>query len=226
MSLRHEPDVSKAAWFVARDGAWTQLCCLGPSGFERYARLFHSVPGWRDVSDPQDPSGLESDVSDAQLQRLVSVLARHTSTPQDCLFGLWEGHGEIDGGRAVGVLALRPRWWRRRRHAAATVPPAFADEVLAAPRVSIPNRSYLLFAGPLAEAGQWEAAELVPGTTRPISSPNLMWPADHAWFVASEIDVPWTGIGGTNALIDDLVSTAGLDVEPIELTQNPPYWRA
>jgi hypothetical protein len=96
---------------------------------------------------------------------------------------------------------------------------------MVAPRVSIPNRSYLLFTGPLAEAGQWGAADLVPGRPRRISSPNLMWPADHAWFVASEIDQPWTGIGGSAALIDDLLSNEGLDVEPTELSEHPPYWR-
>jgi hypothetical protein len=222
MSLRHEPDVSKAAWFATRDESWVQLCCLGPSGFERYARLFPPIPDGIDVTDPQDLASLEGDLPDAQLQRLVNALARHTSTPDDCLFALWDGNGEIYGGAAVAVLSRRRSRWRRT---ARTVPPAFPREVMVAPRVSIPNRSYLLFAGPLAEAGQWGAADLVPGRLRRISSPNLMWPADHAWFVASEIDQPWTGIGGSAALIDDLLSNEGLDVEPTELSEHPPYWR-
>ncbi len=83
-----------------------------------------------------------------------------------------------------------------------------------------------MFAGPLADAGQWGAADLVPGTPRRISSPNLMWPSDHAWFVATEIDQPWTGIGGSAALLHELLGTDGLDVEPTELSDDPPYWRA
>jgi len=96
---------------------------------------------------------------------------------------------------------------------------------MSAPRVQIPARSYLLFRGVLHDAGRWGAADLLPGRPRRINSPNLMWPSDHAWFVASEIDLPWTGIGGTAALLDDLLSTEGLDVEATELSDRLPYWR-
>jgi hypothetical protein len=106
-----------------------------------------------------------------------------------------------------------------------TVAPAFPPEVLNGPRVSIPARDYLLFRGPLTQAGQWGAAELVPGRARPINSPNLIWPADHSWFVATEIDLPWTGIAGSTNLVQDLIADESLDVEFIELTRQPPYWR-
>ena len=77
------------------------------------------------------------------------------------------------------------------------------------PRVSIPGRNYLLFRGPLSQAGQWGAADLTYGHARTINSPNLFWPADHAWFVATEIYVPWTGIGGSAELLRHPLS-AGL----------------
>ena len=56
-------------------------------------------------------------------------------------------------------------------------------------------------------------------------SPNLMWPADHAWFVATEIDLPWTGIGGSADLVDDLLAEGSLDVERVEPGAHPGYWR-
>jgi hypothetical protein len=43
-----------------------------------------------------------------------------------------------------------------------------------------------------------------------------MWPADHAWFVATEIDHPWTGIGGSEALIQDLLDADRLNVTRVE----------
>jgi hypothetical protein len=67
--------------------------------------------------------------------------------------------------------------------------------------------------------------DLVPGRLRPINSPNLIWPADHSWFVATEIDLPWTGIAGSAELVQDLIADESLDVELIELTRQPPYWR-
>ena len=69
------------------------------------------------------------------------------------------------------------------------------------------------------------SADLVPGHSRPINSPNLMWQADQAWFVASEIDQPWTGFAGDIALADELVAHPALDVELIARSERPPYWR-
>jgi hypothetical protein len=53
-----------------------------------------------------------------------------------------------------------------------------------------------------------------------------MWPADHAWFVATEIDLPWTGIGGTAELMNDLLAASGLDAEIVESPENVSYWRS
>jgi hypothetical protein len=52
-----------------------------------------------------------------------------------------------------------------------------------------------------------------------------MWPYDRAWFVATEIDLPWTGVAGSSALFDDLMADAVLDVEPVSLDSQLPYWR-
>jgi hypothetical protein len=40
--------------------------------------------------------------------------------------------------------------------------------------------------------------------------------------VATEIDLPWTGIAGSAQLIRDLMSEDALDVEQIELAQPLP----
>lgn len=137
--------------------------------------------------------------------------ARHTLTPQDCYFALWEGFGTIYGTHPVGL-----------RHRESAVPPAFPPHVMEGPRVSIPGRNYLLFRGPLSQAGQWGAADLTYGHARTINSPNLFWSADHAWFVATEIDVPWTGIGGSAELIRDLMSEGSFDIELVDPAQDRP----
>ena len=228
MPLRHEPDVSHAAWFTDTGDAWTRLCSIGPSGFARYARLFHPPRPGDDLTDPEHLQDLEGHLDDDVLQTLVGVLARHTSSPEDCFFGLWDGFGDIHGSPSVGMLQAEPphRGLFRRSRPAPTIPPAYPPEVIAGPRVRIPARDYLLFRGPLNMAGDWDSAHLVPGTPRRLNSPNLIWPADHAWFVATEIDLPWTGIGGSTALIEDLFSAQGLDVEDVEPRDDPPYSRS
>lgn len=50
--------------------------------------------------------------------------------------------------------------------------------------------------------------------------------ADRAWFVATEIDLPWSGIAGTSELVEDLRAASGLDVEIAEPSGDLPYWRS
>lgn len=222
MPVRPEPDVSQARWFSERDEPWVQLCSIGPTGFERYARLFHPARPGADVTDPHHLEDLEGHLETDVLHLLLGVLGRHTSTPHDCFFGLWDGFGDIHGSPSVAWLVSDRR---AAREAPPAIPPAFPPEVLSGPRVSIPARDYLLFRGPLDQAGEWGAADLRPGQPGPINSPNLMWPADRAWFVTTEIDLPWTGVGGSAELIRDLKSEKALDMEEVELMERPPYWR-
>lgn len=216
MSLRHEPGVFHAAWFTDRNEPWAGLCSIGPSGFARYARLFHDDA----EADTGELGDVEGHLDQEILERLALVLARHTATPDDCFFGLWDGFGELGGSPSVEFLFAG-----REAGDGNTIPPAFPTQVLRGPRVVIPSRQYLLFRGPLRQAGQWGAADLAPGRPRPINSPNLMWPADREWFAATEIDLPWTGIAGSAGLIHDLLGESSLDVEEVQNRGSLPYWR-
>jgi hypothetical protein len=64
-------------------------------------------------------------------------------------------------------------------------------------------RDYHLFAGTLRDSIRWYG-----------DPPHLMWPADHAWFAAKDVDPDWIGVGGTQALIDEVVAVPGLDAAP------------
>jgi hypothetical protein len=76
-------------------------------------------------------------------------------------------------------------------------------QFLDGPRVRLPGRDYLLFAGPLAAAPQLGWADPY-GYFFP-QSPNLFWPQDHAWCVASEIDLFCTLVAGSDDLAEALV---------------------
>ena len=43
-------------------------------------------------------------------------------------------------------------------------------------------------------------------------SPNLFWPRDHAWCIASEIDLFCTLVAGSNALAESLIADPRLEV--------------
>jgi hypothetical protein len=53
-----------------------------------------------------------------------------------------------------------------------------------------------------------------PDPTDPFwrEAPSLIWPADRAWFVASEVDFDSTVIGGSRSLVDALLETPDLEV--------------
>jgi hypothetical protein len=73
------------------------------------------------------------------------------------------------------------------------------------PRVRLPGRDYLLFTGS-AEAQGWE------------HGPNPWWPNDRAWCVASEIDLPYSYVGGTTELIAKILNAPALEALPASLT--------
>ena len=91
-------------------------------------------------------------------------------------------------------------------------PAAFPAAVLAGPRFALSSREFLLFGGPLDQAGAWGATGYGVGLPRQLNSPNLIWPADHSWFVTTDIEGSWTGVGGSLALVDDLLRDARLEV--------------
>lgn len=81
-----------------------------------------------------------------------------------------------------------------------------------APRFEIPERPMLLFEGPL-EAVSTSYSEDVDD-----NGPNLWWPADRAWCVATEIDFSWTYVGGTESLIRELLGERRLEIVRAEIT--------
>jgi len=209
MTLRPLADVSPAEWFVD-DAASPLPLHLGPAGFESYVRVLHSQMG-------PDDDRYEGHLEEHLLRALCDVLAKHTTTPDDCYFGLWDGYGELYGGDSTLFLTAfsGPMRWPGRMFGKekppSPPPPAFAPSVLDGPKVAF-FHDYLLFGGPLSDAGEWGAASYGHSIRRDINSPNLMWPADHAWFVTTNIESTWTGVGGTKELIDDLLAEPRLEV--------------
>jgi hypothetical protein len=71
-----------------------------------------------------------------------------------------------------------------------------------------PNRDYLLHRGPV------EAALASVGLGGGHQVANLWWPEDRAWFVATEIDLAWTYVGGPAGLIGQLLAETRIEALP------------
>ncbi|HEV8561912.1 MAG TPA: hypothetical protein VGR06_36785, partial [Actinophytocola sp.] len=116
------------------------------------------------------------------------------------------GWGWVDG---AGVRALTAHG-----RIEASPEPGVPAEVWALPRLRLPYRDYLLFRGP-PRAALDMGWHISPLRFEP-QSPSLLWPADHTWCVATEIDFDSTLVGGGADLIGAVLAAPALDAWPIE----------
>jgi hypothetical protein len=190
--LQFEPDFSLADWFAQRDEPWEQFVTMGPTGFESYARV-------RYLDEDRISQGV-------LYGRLRAYLAGETKTPGDCFHALWDGSVSSMYGDALRGTS-----------------PWFPAGVLSGsklripPSLPIPARQYLLFRGPLEEIGHWGARELTTGLPKDdeLPAPHLLWPGDHRWFVATDVDSDFTWVGGSEELIDAVVGDPKLKAERV-----------
>ena len=73
-------------------------------------------------------------------------------------------------------------------------------------RLRIPNRTYYLLHGPLSDFGRWGVRETGHNPAA------FVWPADHAWCIASDVDDHWAGIGANTKTIAGLLAESDLDI--------------
>lgn len=235
MTLTPCTDLSPAAWLTATERSWARLVEFGPAGFPAYGRL-------RFLPDPEHEGQSENDAEadedapseGSQLRAALETLARHTGTPGDCYFCLWDGWGwTVHGGEEAWtldrpaettprgvVLTSAPAPWSRPAVQDRSDEPASAPH---APKVIVPNRAYFLFHGAVSDFGDWGGADGWPGYTLP--DPAFVWPADHAWCLTKDVDPHWAGIGAAPAALDELLADPRLDVVPADRSKDQPrYW--
>ena len=197
-------DVAAADWIVERllpfesEGVGQFL----PDAFGAYARVLHP---WRAGLRKIRWSDLTLEAGGAlgpatQREELESSAAGHgAQQPRTGTLEPEELEALVD---VLAAFTATPEscWFAVWEGYAGAVPPG--------PRVEIPGRSLGLYAGPI-EA----AAALVEFPTR--QTPNLWWPDDRAWCVASEIDFCSTYVGGSPGLIERLLGDERLEAIPV-----------
>jgi hypothetical protein len=190
---------SAAEWIGAQcRGRWWTVGWFVPNDYETYVRV--RAPG----PDLEDWWAAYR----ALFEAVATVGSRHTATPDRAWFAVWEGYGwdtstshvaaqgPLDDAarRALREEQARLREEDTRRHA--MVRAGLAD----VPRFELPNRTYHLLAGPVAAVTEIE----VPGSPGRWQRPDLFWPDDHSWFVATDVDFWSLYIGGDPRFIVEL----------------------
>ena len=185
------------------------------------------------VPDPDDGPWIgppeQGALSPAILSALISRLGNFTMTADRCFFAIWDGWGELHSGSSqvlYGWTANRPsrsilgRWRMKRAHKSSSEAPVNARsqfiseraaEAEGFPRFEFEPRTgrpYLLGTGPLDVVLQIADDTSFDHPGVPVA---MWWPADRAWFVASEIDFDSTIVAGSPELRDVLLSDPELE---------------
>jgi len=217
-----------AGWVAAglRGFAGSVLSVV-PAGFQAYARIFH--PAQRRDGARWTP------VSWAEVAE-ANGRVPHPAMQWHSLVGSWSLAG---GGSQPGVWDLEP--------AVGTLPRDLAivlTEVLAG-QTATPERCWLAVwdgfgaaAVPLDAAAAFEVPHrrmlLLAGATGAVGttslcmeplwqSPNLWWPDDRSWCVATEIDLMSTYVAGSQRCVRALVEHPALEAAAVEATDGITY---
>jgi hypothetical protein len=155
----------------------------------------HPAVQFRRFDWPEPPQRGSLDRQEATA--LVSMLRPHTTTPNNCWLAIWDGFSQLTGSASVRVKAEHGlRAWLRRRRTMRREISGLVD----APTVSLPAREYVLYRGAIDVVPRFEH---IPGH---LQTPNMWWPEDRAWFVATEIDFDSTLVACTRACATALLA--------------------
>jgi hypothetical protein len=211
--------VEEAAWIGGRLSPFDSgvITSVVPGGFEDYARVLHpldpAVCGqqparWGDVASW---SGIELvpgiDFPDIALPEHEPSGAEPWPGQVPQVGTLHPADVEALGVVLAGHTSTPDRCWFCTWEGWGRV---FVDD---GPRVELPQRDYVLFGGSLAALPSLMDAQNG-------HSPNLWWPDDRAWCVATEIDLAWTYVGGSAALISDVVANPRLEAQSAAPDEN------
>lgn len=226
-------DVALADWIAPRMRPWgvglgTPVASVVPGGFAAYARVLHPVHDdgdtWLTWADACRESGATPHAlmqwTAITPQRLVNrsspgqgsiapatlgFLAEHLPRTGGVTHAYWIGWGDFNGG------SIRFGWNEDGSTWSEEVPavPEFVDPDF--PLFRLPAREYVLFRGPL-------DADLGPLGTREVHgpSPSLLWPDDHSWCLATEVDFDSTLVGASAEVIDAILADPRLEAWPVE----------
>ena len=218
LELRHDP--SPAGWIEASldKHPWATVGNILPDSFDAYARVLH--PAYRG-------RGAEEPITWAEVAEMSGT----------------ELHPRADFGRLAGLrddLNAQPSWGQRPD--VGDLPPEVANPLVGLlrdhtstpetcwfcvwfgwgtlfalegydedtyPHVKTPGREHVLLRGSIDMVGAAGSNE--------VSGPSIWWPDDHAWCVATEIDLDSTYVGGSAECIAALLANSRLETLPARI---------
>ena len=183
-------------------------------------RTYHPQMQWLAICPTKDGSGQQrfsdpmlGQLPSAECKSLFATLADWTSTPDVCWMGIWEGNGSLyaPSGRSVAVFTTggSPQEEYDADYARMIASwKELAEALRRIPTFDHPGRSYFLAEGP--------STAICALDRFPLSlTPNLVWPDDRSWCVASEIDFDSTLVAASKECATALLESESLEAAEV-----------
>lgn len=212
-------DVSPARWVESSLTDFAKVRSLLPAGLSAYARVFH--PAYLD-GERQQPVRWSTVASWTgrtahplmQFPRVAGLSEGSGDKYKDPPWGFAPEFGSIPDKECQALAEIL-------RDFTSTPDDCFfclwegygnidARLYETSSRVKAPGRDYLLFSGPL--EGITSFLQRIDGFWG--FSPNIWWPADRAWCVATDIDLYDTYVGGSKDCIEAVLGSPDLEALP------------
>ena len=220
--LTFSEDVSGARWVEESLSDFGTVRALLPGGFPAYARLFHPAYLDGDEEQPVPWSTVASWTGRTvhplmQFTRIAGLSEDLQYTYKDPPWGSHPQMGSIPERECRTLVGVLKGFTTTPGSCCFCLWEGYGniDTRLyrAGSRVRGQGRDYLLFRGPIDAIMAFLAGD------GPFwgESPNIWWPEDRAWCVATDIDLYDTYVGGSQECIEAVLSNPALEALPTTL---------
>lgn len=222
------PDVESAVW------PWAEVAA-------RTGKTMHPLVQWRSLTGRPDESDLvfedgwrvhppeEGRFEPILLAALTGHLAASTSTPDDLVAAIWNGWGELSGGSTLAVGWQGPdeptaeeiesmRRYALEIQAQHNTAQAAIRAALPVELFDWPHRECFLLSMTLPQLADptWLDRARIGTVVDLARTPQMLWPEDHSWVLASEIDWDSTIVAGSRALVDAVLADDRFEAFPVD----------
>lgn len=193
---------------------------------QRCATTLHPQAQWRRLAGHRDldPHGLGEEpvrwtgrdpdrgcLGKPLFGALCDVLGRHTATPQRTIVAFWVGYGVWPHAWSSPPTSQ----WHLFERALPDVPTLCREAPAVRWAMEAGSQTVLSVRSDGMDAERPSEDELFEmWAPHEWQSPSAWWPADHAWATSNDTDLDSTLVGGSRALVDDLLADDRLEVLP------------
>lgn len=191
MSISYVRDLAPAAWIRERLHPFAQDAgSVVPEGFEDYARVFHQARrdgdpvSWRAIAEANGRK------VHAEMQ-FGNIAGAWRESPRPDLWTSPPSTGSLSSELASALAEVLRAKTTTPERCWFAVWEGWGGFDPGTPRFEHPQRRFFLAAGSVDDAKSTVLDNWV------YQSASMWWPDDHSWFVSTEIDFPYTYVGGS-----------------------------